>query len=157
MPIHLDRLSEDVLSSPETPNPIGMGQHRDKVPTDDAVVLVGEQAADRGLELQDREVASRDEHAVGSESLSFERQVGLKGSMRRDTSEGLLLRLEVPEHRVAEDVVAASSLVTRLRARLGTGCAEVHELVGPRDWERLQEHLIEQGENRRVRTDAQSE
>ena len=74
--------------------------------------------------------------------------------MRGDAGEAGLRLLEVPEHRVAEDLVASARLAARIRARLGSRRLEVDQLLGVRHRQRAQQHLVEQRENRRIRANS---
>ena len=77
--------------------------------------------------------------------------------MRRESREYRLRPLEIPEHRVAEDLVAVSRLATPLRAGLGTRGREVDEPVWLQHRERTQQDLVEQREDGGVRADAERE
>ena len=78
--------------------------------------------------------------------------------MRGDAREHLLLRLEVAEHRIAERRVPVVDREARAPAAgLHAWDAEAHEPARVRHWQRLQQHLIEQGEDCRRRADPERE
>ena len=118
------------------------------------VVVRRQQAAERGLHPEHREVGAGDEHAVTVERLPVVREVGAEQPMRRDRRHGLPA-LEVAEHRVAEDGFAVPRVVARVRARLGSGRQQAHQPLGLRHGQRSKQQLVEQREDRRVRADAE--
>ena len=67
----------------------------------------------------------------------------------------LLRLLEVAEHRVAEDLVAAALVVAGLRARFRPGIGQVDQLIRRRHRQPAQQHLVEQRKNGGVRPNAQ--
>ena len=85
---------------------------------------------------------------------------GRRGSRRRSRCaampvKAVCTRCEVAEHRVAEDIVAVAGLIARVRAGLGTGRREVHQLVGSGTVSDSRSIWLKQREDRRIGADAE--
>ena len=152
-------LIENVRVLAEARLPEGVTEHRDARLADRRVIVWREQAAERGREPQHREVAAGDHHAPAVRRLIARRDVRAEDHVRGDTGEaGRAVRrlLEVPVHRIAEDVVAIA-FCAREAARVGSGLRgrrqEVHEPSRIGNRQRPQEHLIEQRKDRGVCAD----
>ena len=133
MPIDDEGLADNVGPSAETVLPIGMRQNGDEVAADDTIILGSNQTAEGGFQAEHGKVAAGNEHAGTAHRLALEREIGAKAEMRRDAGERPLLALEVAKHGMAEDLLAAAGVVTRLAPRLRPGSGEIHELLGGRD------------------------
>ena len=124
------------------------------------VVAGPNQAAERGLQAEDREVAARHHQAFVVEGLAVVREVRGEQTMGGKTSEHRLGPLQIPEHRVADDVVAVvagAGLIARLRARLWTRSEQVDQPVRFGHRKRPEEQLIEQGKDCGVGPDSERE
>src|SRR5678809_197573 len=87
-------------------------------------------------------------------SLPRHAQIDAEQEMTGDSTERGVRFLEVPEHRVAEHLVAVAGVVARVAAELRTGRLEVDEPARVGDRQRLEQELMEQRIDRRVRPDA---
>src|SRR5690606_5944526 len=99
-----------------------------------------------------------DEHPLAAEGLIVEGHIRAEGTVRRYSGEGEVFRaLEVGEHRIAEDLFAVARLVARSGAGPRARCGEVHQPLGVRDGQRLEEKLVEEREDRGVCSDTEGE
>ncbi len=130
------------------------------MPADRLIVAFGEEPAHRGLNAEQGEVVAGHHHAAAVDGLPTVGEVGAEGAVGGDAGEdfpGLRRLLQIPEHRVAEDLVAASLVVARLRPRLGARVGEVDQLVRRLHRECPQQHLVEERKDRGVGADAERE
>ena len=130
-----------------------MAEDDDRRLADEAIVVRVEQPPERRLDLQDLEVVARDEQPLPGHRLAVEGHVRAEGDVRRDAGEHRLHLLQVAEHRVAEDGIAVPGLPARLRSRLRPRRRQVDELRRPRHVQRLEQHLVEAREDRRIGAD----
>ena len=144
------RLVEHGRIGGELRRPVGVAEHDDRRLADEAIVVAVEEPPERRLLLQHLEVVARDHEALRVLRLALERKVGAEEQMRRDAREDRLDLLQIAEHGVAEDRVAVARLAARLRSRLGPGRREIDQPAGLRHRHRLEQHLVETGENGRV-------
>src|SRR5437867_5614453 len=93
------------------------------------------------------------EHPSAIQRLTMVGQVRTERSVGGDAREYRLPALEIAEHRIAEDELAAPRLTARLRARLRPGRGEIDEPLRLPHWKRPEKQLIEQREDRRVGAD----
>jgi hypothetical protein len=70
--------------------------------------------------------------------------------VRGDAFERRLHALEIPEHRIAEDLVAVADVAARRAALLAAGREEIHEIARRWDAQLAQQHLVIDREDRRV-------
>ena len=144
LPVHCQPLIEDVRVAAEPPEPVRVAQH-DHVRLARRLVVVGaEQPAERRLQREHVEIGAGDEQPFRVLRLVARGQIRAERYVRGDAGERRLDALEVPEHRVAEDLIAVARLAARLAAGLRPRRAEVHEPLRRRHVERLQQQLVEQ-------------
>ena len=122
---------------------------------DISIVVRAEQTPERGLNPQHREIGPGHEHPAAVHRLSAIGKVDPEADVRGDAGEHRLLPLQIPEHRVAEHVLAVARLPAGLRPRLRPRGGQVHQLAWTRHRQRPQQRLVEQGENGRICPDSQ--
>src|SRR4051812_15233172 len=81
--------------------------------------------------------------------------LGVSNEVARYAAERRAGLLEVPHHRVTEDVVPVASLVAVDGAVMRAGCGEADEALRLGHWDGLAEHLVEQRVDGGPRTDAE--
>ena len=149
-------LIENAAITAELALPKGMTQHGDVVAADRLVVVRRQQAAERRAHAEDREVRARDENAPSVDrSLSCHRDVHAEQEMGGDPAERRVRALQVAEHRIAEHFLAVPRHVAGGLAVVRSRRGELDEPVGMRHRQRLEEHLVEERIDRRIRADAE--
>ncbi len=120
------------------------------------VFIVGrcQQTSQRRAHAQDRKIGSRDEHSLTAPSVAGVGEVGTKQAMGGNPGERSLSFLQIPEHRITEDYVTVTRIIAGLRARFGTWCREIDQLLRILNRQSGQKHLIEEREDSRVRADS---
>jgi hypothetical protein len=141
----------------ETRPPVVVADHRDEVSANGLVVFRRQQSAERGVQAEHRKVAARHEQAVARKRRALVAKAGAEVPVGGDAGERGLHALEIAEHRVAENLVAAAGLAAGIGPRLRPRRAEVHQLVRARDRKRPQKHLVEERENRRIGADPEGQ
>ncbi len=155
--VDLDGLAEHRRVGAEVRGPVAVAQHGDEMPADGLIVAGPQQPSDSGLQLERREVGTGDQRATAADRLIVIGEVGAEAAVRGEAGEHRLALLEIPEHRVAEDHVAVAGLAAGLRARLGAGGRKIHQLIGFGHRQRLEQHLVDQREDRGVGPDAEGQ
>jgi hypothetical protein len=105
-----DGLAHDRAVRAETALPEGVAQHGDESGPDGGVVFGSQQAAQGRGEAQRPEVRARDHGAPAGKGLTADGEVGTERAMAGESREDVLAALEVLEHRIAEDLVAATRI-----------------------------------------------
>ena len=154
-PINYQRLANRTVLTTESFLPELVTEYRDIVRTDHGIVGRAQQSSGGRLQAEYRKIRSRDEHSAREARLVVDRQAGAEWKVRRDAGEHRLLTFEILEHRIAEHFIAIARLTAILRTRFRARCPEIHEAIGRRHRQRLQQDFIEQREDGGVRTDAE--
>ena len=124
---------------------------------DGRVDLGTEEPPGRGPKAQRREVRPGDLHALAVDRPLSVGDVDGERAVGGQVGEDRLCPLEIAEHRIAEDLVAPAGAVAAGRPRLGSRGLEVDEPFRRGDRQRTQQHLAEDGEDRRVRSNAEGQ
>ncbi len=114
----------------EAGRPVGVAQHHHPAVVGDLVIVWPDESSEGRLEAQRRKVTPRDEDAVAVDrGLSLDGEVGAHQDMARDPCENCLFPLEIPEHRVAENLIAVAGLIAGVASGFRRRRAEVDEAI----------------------------
>ena len=117
---------------------------------------VGEEAASRGLQAEDLEVVSRNNLRVFVFGLVVPNDADVSLVDSNNTGEDLVFVPQVLVHRIREKVPRLSAKDIGATT-VATGPMEADELLRLLDRQHAEEHLIEEGEDGSVSSDAQRE
>ena len=134
-----------------------MAEDGDRVDADRLVDLAAEEAPRGRAQPERGEVRAGDARRPDARATAAVGHVGAGRVVGGDVGERVLFPLQVPVHRVAEDLVASARLGAGDRPRLRSGRLEVHQPLGSRHRQRGQHVLVVEGIDRRVRSHREGE
>src|SRR3954465_13317323 len=130
MAVDHDLLPPHRRIAPELRLPEWVAQHGDVVPALVLIVVRGEQPSERGPDTKEGEIRARDEKAPAVDGgLARHRDVHAEEEMTGDAAEGRVRALEVTEHRIAKDLVAAPCAIAGIRTIHDARILEIDELL----------------------------
>ncbi|MBV6488912.1 MAG: hypothetical protein GHHEDOFH_02882 [Pseudorhodoplanes sp.] len=151
------RCVDDRLLAAKTCQPIVMRQYCNGRFARGPIITGSQQPADSGGEAECLEVAAGDQQAFAILCLTLVGEVGAEEAMRGQAREGTGLLLEIPKHGITEDDIAVAGLIAGLRSGFRARIREVHQLIGRRHRQGLEQDLVEHREDGRVGTDAEGQ
>ena len=150
MAVDVDRLVQDRGITAEAAHPVAVAEHGDRMAAGRLVVGRVEHASKRRPHAEHVEVVPADQLAVGALGLAAPDHRHRGGKTREHAGEHLAASIaEVLVHRIREGVQVHRPAHER------PGAVEHDERAGIADRQGPEQHLVHQGEDRRIRADAE--
>ena len=149
--VELEQVPDDTRISSEPALPVAVVEHGHRARVGLMVVLGTQGAADRRPHPEDVEEVAGDDFPERSLGLTLGFETQGHGKAGQDAREDLVLVAKVPVHGIRERLVGEE------RALVGARAVEQHQLLGAGHGQEPQEDLIQQGEDRGVGADAQTQ
>ena len=149
------RTADDVARGSEPPLPETVSEDDNGVGTRHAIIVFGQEAASFRRHAERREVRSGHDGAAHTLSRAVRRQVKRRRIVREHRLEDFVAVAQSFEHRVRDGRVDVAVVVGRSRVR--SGRIDHDEALGLAQRERPHQQLIDEGEDRGVRSNAECE
>jgi hypothetical protein len=152
MAVQIYLLIDDARITPETPLPVTMAQHDDRMGARHAVVILRQQAADSRPHAQHVEEVSGNHLRAGALGLAVIGEADGSAGTRDHTAEDLSAVAQIPVHRIRKDGLHVVARTAAAALAIGVKNDKARRI---RYRQITEHHLAQERKNRRVRADTE--